>query len=67
MSLFFYCDDAGLAWLREGRLPFVDAESLQDPFICSQSVKVPDQAVPVSDEEFRAELSDQYHALPESL
>ena len=67
MSLFFYCDDVGLTWLREGRLPFVDAESLQDPFICNRSVKEPDQVVPVSDEEFRAELSDQYRALPESL
>ncbi len=67
MSLFFYCDDMGLTWLREGRLPFVDAESLQDPFIFNRAVKEPDQVVPISDEEFRAELSEQYRALPESL
>jgi len=67
VSLFFYCDDMGLTWLREGRLPFVGAHSLQDPFISNRSVKGLDQVVPVSDEEFRAELSEQYRALPESL
>ena len=67
MSLFFYCDDMGLTWLREGRLPFIGAMTVQDPFICNHAVKEPEQSVPVSDEEFRAELSDQYRALPESL
>lgn len=67
MSLFLYCSDMGLTWLREGRLPFVDAESLQDPFILNSPVKESDQVTPVSDEEFRAELNDQYRALPESL
>jgi len=57
----------GLTWLREGRLPFVDAASLQDPFVSNCTVKESDQVAPVSDEAFRAELSDQYRALPESL
>lgn len=67
MSLFLYCGDRGLTWLREGKLPFVDAQSLGDPFLSNVAVKVSDQPVPVSDEEFRAELKAQYEALPESL
>ncbi len=67
MSLFLYSNDMGLTWLREGRLPFVDAESLMDPFISNISVKEPDQAIPVSEEEFLSELKEQYLGLPDGL
>lgn len=67
MSLFLYCSDAGLTWLREGRLPFVDADALMDPFIANTLVKESEGAAPVSEEEYRAELKSQYQALPESL
>ncbi|MFD2231652.1 DUF2971 domain-containing protein [Alkalimarinus sediminis] len=67
MSLFLYCRDMGLTWLREGRLPFVGADTLLDPFVTSAAVKQPDGVVAVSEEEYRAELKSQYDALPEAL
>lgn len=67
MSLFLYCRDMGLTWLREGRLPFVDADMLLDPFVANGPVKEPSGVVAVSEEEYRAELKSQYEALPEAL
>lgn len=67
MSLFLYCRDMGLTWLREGRLPFVGADTLMDPFVSNAPVKEPDGLVAVSEEEYRAELKSQYNALPEAL
>lgn len=67
MSLFLYCRDIGLTLLREGRLPFVDADTLMDPFVINASVKEPDGVAAVSEEEYRAELKTQYQALPEAL
>ena len=67
MSLFLYCRDMGLTWLREGRIPFAGADTLKDPFINNAAVKEPDGLVAVSEEEYRAELKSQYQALPEAL
>lgn len=67
MSLFLYCNSAGLTWLREGKLPFVDAISLMDPFVMGAPTKEPEGSVEVSEEAYRAELKSQYQALPESL
>lgn len=67
MSLFLYCRDMGLTWLREGRLPFAGADALMDPFMTNAPVKEPDGLVAVSEEEYRAELKSQYDALPAAL
>jgi len=67
VSLFLYCSEKGLTWLREGRLPFLEAASLMDPFVSNTAVKQTEEPVAVSDAELRAELKAQYDALPESL
>ncbi|UZE95691.1 hypothetical protein [Alkalimarinus alittae] len=67
MSLFLYCKGSGLTWLREGRLPFVDADTLIDPFVANAPMKQPDGVAAVSEEEYRAELKSQYQALPDAL
>lgn len=68
MSLFLYCSEKGLTWLREGKLPFLEASSLMDPFVSNEALNhQPDGSIAVSDEEFRVELKAQFAALPESL
>ncbi len=68
MSLYLYCSEKGLTWLREGKLPFLGASSLMDPFVSNETLShQSDGSIAVSDEEFRAELKAQYEALPESL
>jgi len=67
VSLFLYCSEKGLTWLREGKLPFLEASSLMDPFVSNETVSQSEEPIAVSDEEFRAELKAQYEALPQSL
>lgn len=67
MSLFLYCSDKGLTWLREGRLAFLEAASLMDPFVSNAAVKQSDAPIAVSDEELRSDLKAKYDALPPSL
>ncbi|MFT5717346.1 MAG: hypothetical protein ACI9T7_001537 [Oleiphilaceae bacterium] len=67
MSLFLYCTEKGLTWLREGRLPFLEATSLMDPFVNNTAIKHAKESIAVSDEELRVELKANYDALPESL
>jgi hypothetical protein len=67
MSLFLYCTEKGLTWLREGRLPFLEAKSLMDPFINNTAINPTVESIAVSDEELRIELKANYDALPESL
>jgi len=67
VSLFLYCSEKGLTWLREGRLPFFEAASLMDPFVSNMAVKLSEEPIAVSDEELRSELKAKYDALPESL
>lgn len=67
MSLFLYCSEKGLTWLREGRLPFLEATSLMDPFVSNAAVKLSEEPLAVSDEELRADLKAKYDALPQSL
>ena len=67
MSLFLYCSEKGLTWLREGRLPFLEATALMDPFVSNTAVKESDEPITVSDQELSAELKTDYDALPESL
>jgi len=67
MSLFLYCSEKGLTWLREGRLPFLDAASLMDPFVSNAAIKHSEEPIAVSDEELLSELKAKYDALPQSL
>jgi hypothetical protein len=67
VSLFLYCSEKGLTWLREGRLPFLEAASLMDPFVSNKAIKQQEEPIAVSDEELRVELKSKYDALPESL
>jgi|GEM_PF-1959188 len=67
MSLFLYCTEKGLTWLREGRLPFLEATSLMDPFVNNTAIKHSKESIAVSDEELRVELKANYDAMPESL
>jgi len=67
VSLFLYCGEKGLTWLRDGRLPFSEAVSLMDPFVCNTAVKQSNDSVAVSDSEFNQELKVEYDVLPESL
>lgn len=67
MSLFLYCSGKGLTWLREARLPFVEAASLMDPFVSNAAIKQSEEPIAVSDEELRSELKAKYDALPQSL
>lgn len=67
MSLFLYCSEKGLTWLREGRLPFLETASLMDPFVSNAAIKQSEGPVEVSDEELMAELKAKYDALPLSL
>ena len=67
MKLYLFTNELSLRVLRDGKLPLLAVDALNDPFLDSSIPLHEVQQIPISATEFSNELRRQYEALPEDL